>query len=252
MRDFFFQDDGILGPGTDLTISLVAVLAVLVAATMAIYQDKERKFNELVDLDRVKKENEFLIQVKKNQLAIIESVADEYSTDYYTIDSVNFSVPIFSSAEAIRDTIRFTNNINIQKITFGEKLLFKSAEFDLQPTGERVIKRTLNSISDKLRYVKEIQIQGHTDNRGDEILNLQLGANRAIEVYNLIVKNGISPLDIIISANSYGYYKPFSRTSSKLEFSQDDLDGSNDTEQKKSLNRRIEIVFIYGSKDIEN
>lgn len=73
----------------------------------------------------------------------------------------------------------------------------------------------------------KIEIGGHTDNVGDQRLNLALSENRAKVILNYIVSKGIDELRLL--HKGYGGLKPVA---------------PNDNEENKKKNRRVEIVGI--------
>lgn len=89
-----------------------------------------------------------------------------------------------------------------------------------------------NSYPELLRLVKilkdypqiEIRLEGHTDNQGDPQLNLKLSLDRVNEVKKYLVQKGISSARI--STEGFGGSKPVA---------------SNDQEETRKLNRRVEF-----------
>lgn len=73
----------------------------------------------------------------------------------------------------------------------------------------------------------KIEIGGHTDNIGDQRLNLALSENRAKVILNYLVSKGIDEERLIYKG--YGGTKPVA---------------PNDTEDNKKKNRRVEIIGI--------
>jgi outer membrane protein OmpA-like peptidoglycan-associated protein len=74
---------------------------------------------------------------------------------------------------------------------------------------------------------KAIKIVGYTDSNGTEKYNLDLSLNRAIEIKNLLIKNNIK---YNIETIGKGMTNPIA---------------TNKTKEGRSLNRRVEIYFIY-------
>ena len=72
-----------------------------------------------------------------------------------------------------------------------------------------------------------IEIEGHTDNTGTADYNMELSLKRARSVYDFLVKSGIDEERIS--------YKGYGQTQPKVP---------NDSEQNKSLNRRIEFKIL--------
>lgn len=94
-------------------------------------------------------------------------------------------------------------------------------------------KSTLNSesrryldkiVSLMLRTELEIEVKGHTDNKGSDDFNMELSRKRALAVYNYLIVRGVSR-----SRLSYSYYG----------MSQPIAD--NSTDAGRSMNRRVEF-----------
>ena len=124
------------------------------------------------------------------------------------------------------------------KVNMLDEILFDSGETTINPQGIKVLKRVGNillNVKDKA-----INIEGHTDNVpiGAELsekypTNWELSVVRATNVARYLQeKSGINPT--LLSATGYGEYKPVA---------------SNETEEGKAKNRRIEIVLV--PKEIE-
>jgi len=72
---------------------------------------------------------------------------------------------------------------------------------------------------------KNFQIVGHTDSVGADDYNEALGHRRAVSVLNFLTKNGVAQSRL--STESFGETRPVA---------------SNDTEEGRAQNRRVEIV----------
>jgi outer membrane protein OmpA-like peptidoglycan-associated protein len=72
-----------------------------------------------------------------------------------------------------------------------------------------------------------IEIGGHTDNTGDAASNLQLSQQRADSVRDYLVRQGVD--SSVLTAKGYGDARPVA---------------SNDTEEGKFRNRRIEFNVV--------
>jgi len=127
------------------------------------------------------------------------------------------------------------NEIKIQQMKDGginlnlsDKILFASGQANLNQKGSEVLKK----VSQQLKENKyRVLVSGHTDNipiRGSLTkrypTNWELAGARAASVVRLLEKNGVRS-DLLI-ASSYGSTKPVA---------------SNDSEEGRALNRRIEI-----------
>ena len=87
----------------------------------------------------------------------------------------------------------------------------------------------LNSVADMLHSNPNmvIQLEGHTDTRGDKNLNLKLSEDRVESVKNYLVRRGVSKSRIKLKA--YGGSQPLS---------------TENTEEAHKLNRRVEVRII--------
>jgi len=140
-------------------------------------------------------------------------------------------------SQSLKDEIA-KGNIKIQQvrdrltINMVDRVLFDSGRADIKPAGLKVLKQVsdvLNKITDK-----QIRIEGHTDNvpistklQDKFKTNWELSTTRATTVVRyLIDQGGVQPQSL--SAVGYADTHPIE---------------SNDSEQGRSSNRRIEIVL---------
>jgi outer membrane protein OmpA-like peptidoglycan-associated protein len=89
------------------------------------------------------------------------------------------------------------------------------------PELDRLVKILLNNTG------VHIEIEGHTDNRGDAAALMKLSHDRVITVKDYLIKNGIAASRI--SGKGYGATKPIA---------------SGDTEENRRLNRRVEFKIM--------
>ncbi len=113
-----------------------------------------------------------------------------------------------------------------------DKILFDSGSAVIKKNGEKVLDR----VADILKNVtkQQIKVEGHTDNvpissRLAERFpsNWELSTARATTVVRYLQGRGVNPS--FLSAEGYAEFRPVS---------------PNDTDEGKSMNRRIEIVLI--------
>ncbi|WP_224984866.1 OmpA family protein [Geomonas agri] len=113
-----------------------------------------------------------------------------------------------------------------------DSVLFDSGKAEVKPEGLVVLQKVV----DILKTVKDkaVRIEGHTDNV--QIVgqlakryptNWELSAARAINVTRYLQQQGLDPA--LLGAIAYGEFKPVA---------------SNDTEEGRAKNRRIEIVLV--------
>ena len=113
-----------------------------------------------------------------------------------------------------------------------DSVLFDSGKAEVKPNGLLVLQKVV----DILKPIKDkaIRIEGHTDSvqivgalTHRYATNWELSAARAINVARYLQQQGIDPARL--GAVAYGEYKPVA---------------SNDTEEGRGKNRRIEIVLV--------
>ena len=75
-------------------------------------------------------------------------------------------------------------------------------------------------------WIKKVRVEGHTDNHGGEAYNLNLSQLRAISVAKFLVDHGVDP--DVLEAKGFGLSKPVA---------------SNDTEEGRAQNRRVEFII---------
>ncbi len=112
-------------------------------------------------------------------------------------------------------------------ITMTDMLLFEKGEAQLSEMGIDIL-RKIASVLSRLAY--HVKVKGHTDsveiNSKLYPSNWELSAARASAVVRLLVESGLNPK--YIAAEGYAQYKPVA---------------TNDTEEGRARNRRVEIVY---------
>ncbi len=145
--------------------------------------------------------------------------------DGYLIQSQNFSL---SEAKTAADPVKL--DIPLSPIATGEKVTLRNVFFDHNSTelkAESFIE--LDRIVDIMQKnpTVKIEIGGHTDSDGTEAYNLRLSQGRAQATVDYLVSKGIEKERLL--STGYGQSKPVA---------------SNDTDEGKALNRRIEAKIV--------
>ena len=112
------------------------------------------------------------------------------------------------------------------------KITFAPSSTDIESDAQE----TIDAIADILRDCRgvEIEIGGHTDSQGREIMNEQLSQARADSVLNAIMARRV--LVSNLSAKGYGESQPIA---------------DNDTEEGREANRRIEFRLVGSTESTE-
>lgn len=104
-------------------------------------------------------------------------------------------------------------------------LFFELNKANLQAESEPELKRIVSVLKENMNLV--IEISGHTDNTGSDEINQKLSLDRADAVKTYLLGAGIKTERI--KTKGYGKSKP---------------KASNDTEEGRSINRRVEIEIL--------
>ncbi|MBI4930013.1 MAG: OmpA family protein [Bacteroidetes bacterium] len=142
----------------------------------------------------------------------------------YLFQSENVNMPkeqIYSSVE---------KNVVLQPIATGSKTILNNIFFDF--TKAKLRKESFVELDKVYALLKEktdmkVEISGHTDNKGNDKLNLKLSKDRAKAVMDYLVKKGISKSRL--TSQGYGKEQPIA---------------SNDTDAGRQLNRRVELKIL--------
>lgn len=128
------------------------------------------------------------------------------------------------------DLSPFSKDIYLQQIEVGVTVRLKNIYFDFDKTTlkkESFVE--LNKVVDFLKEnsTVEIEIAGHTDNKGSDDYNANLSQGRSQSVVDYIVSQGIDSSRL--SAHGYGESKPID---------------TNDNDAGRANNRRVEFTIL--------
>jgi chemotaxis protein MotB len=126
-----------------------------------------------------------------------------------------------------------TLSVKIRKgrmiVSLSSDILFPSGRTTLTKEGEQAIAELCNTLKDLKD--RSFLVVGHSDSSPIHTKrypsNWELSSQRAIEVVKLMIKNGVDPK--MLSAAGSAEFDPIA---------------SNDTDEGKAQNRRVEIVFM--------
>jgi flagellar motor protein MotB len=185
-----------------------------------------------------------LQQVHDNQMSMIHQIATTYKVEAKQINDHSFGI---SSDGTENYDIRIENDLNQQRIAFSDKVLFLPDKTDINEKGQEILTAVGQKLEAQLGSIKEIQIQGHADTRPTSYgLNTRLAAERAISVFEFFrTAVRIDPSEHLMSATSFGEYRPVARTEGDSSFNWEKVLSENVTDAQRSQNRRIELVLIY-------
>ncbi len=121
-------------------------------------------------------------------------------------------------------------NIKLQPIEVGAVVNLKSVLFYMGTTA--MLEESFSELDVVVDFLKanpkvEIQLEGHTDNRGDAKKNLLLSQQRVEKIKSYLVSKGIQSKRI--KGKGFGGSKPIA---------------TSDTEDSRKMNRRVEFVIL--------
>lgn len=188
-----------------------------------------------------------LEQVKKDQVTIIESISNAYGVEPQELTSNKYGIDTLGSNKY---DIIVSNEPTLQRISFADNILFDSGEYSINEQGQKALSIVGTALKEKLFLIREIQIQGHADINPPKKYpsNMYLGSLRALAVYGYIKSSvGIDPAEHLMSATSFGEYKPVFRQDEDMAYNDQRLTEDNNNEQKMQANRRIELLLFYST-----
>ncbi|MBA4055154.1 MAG: hypothetical protein C0490_10610 [Marivirga sp.] len=142
----------------------------------------------------------------------------------YLFKSYNFNYSEVADFEPI------IANIDLEKATEGSIAILNNIFFDVDKFDLK--EKSIPELKKIIRFLKSnpairVEISGHTDNSGAAVYNRQLSEKRAYSVYTYLTQHDIDPKRLI--PKGYGPDQPVA---------------SNETEQGRQKNRRIEFQII--------
>jgi outer membrane protein OmpA-like peptidoglycan-associated protein len=205
----------------NLTVFKGKVLDIItkqaVAANITITDNSTRK--EYIQLNSNSFSGKFLISLPSGK-----NYGIAVSAEGYLFHSENFDIP---KAEAYN---LVNKDIELMYIDIGSKIALRNVFFDI---GKSIVKKDSYSELDRLvSLMKElpnlvVELSGHTDNTGSEVLNNRLSQKRAEAVVEYLISKGIDKEKL--TAKGYGSTAPIA---------------SNETLEGRQNNRRTEFEII--------
>ena len=181
----------------------------------------------------LRKQNKDLKQENESLRAKTQAMEVEKTEEILGVKTMYEDLVQDMESEIKKGEITITQLKGKLKVNMVDEILFDSGRATIKPQGVKVLER----VGKVLLNAKDqaIRIEGHTDNVpiGAELAktyptNWELSVARATAVTRYLQeKIGVDPR--LISATGYGPYQPIA---------------SNETEQGRTRNRRIEIVLV--------
>jgi outer membrane protein OmpA-like peptidoglycan-associated protein len=197
-----------------------------------IVRDKEtRKFLEakvqVVNLSNKKTAyNDYTSKENGDFLAVMPIGADyafNVSADGYLFYSENYQLTVANGNKP------FLLEIDLERLKVGtdmilKNIFFNTNEYTLLPSSVTELATLKDLLKNNLNI--HIEVQGHTDDVGNDLQNEKLSLNRAKAVYDHLIESKIDPERL--TYKGYGERKPIA---------------GNKTEEKRQKNRRTSFLI---------
>ncbi|HHO51963.1 MAG TPA: hypothetical protein ENK18_14045, partial [Deltaproteobacteria bacterium] len=141
-----------------------------------------------------------------------------------------------SGQEALEVSLVLTETsarVTGQVVALSGRVQFDFDEATLRPDSAPVLEAVAQAIRSRPGIIR-VEIQGHTDNIGSKPVNQKLSELRAGAVLDALVQLGIAPERLV--ARGYGTQRPLT---------------SNDTQEGRATNRRVEFEILEQVPELE-
>lgn len=160
----------------------------------------------------------------------------DFENAYFLIDDValhelNWKPEPAAAPAPEPEPLAMEENIEVGAVINLDRIFFVTAKWDLLPESNEQLDEVVALLQ---KYPKmEIEVQGHTDSRGDNSYNKRLSRNRARSVFKYIT--GVGGIDEgRLSYTGFGEESPVA---------------DNNTSEGRQLNRRVEFVVTKVGED---
>ncbi len=159
------------------------------------------------------------------------AIGDNISVSADNLDNVYLALKSYIAERDLGNMIDVSSNGSAVSIHLKDAMLFKPDTAILLPDSKPVIQEISSSLEAIYGDINHITITGNTADLGhydaaNEADSWQLSVNRAVAVLNQMTAMGLEPAKMSIEGNSH--YNPVA---------------SNDTEDGRAINRRVEITI---------
>jgi outer membrane protein OmpA-like peptidoglycan-associated protein len=191
------------------------------AVSISLVDKKTKRQVGLIQSDKATGNYEFKIPQTGNYI-----ITAEYNG--YLFNSVD--LPVTASNKNINVDFEMAK-ADVGSVMVLEHILFESGKADLKPASILELEKVRKLLLDNPNL--KVQINGHTDNVGDPVVNKTLSLRRALAVVNHLALNGIEFERL--GARGYGSEKPIAT--------------NEDEKNGRELNRRTEIEIVDTNAD---
>lgn len=219
-----------------LIIIAAAVLPLAGCISIATHEEQMRRCRSVGQRadDLEKQVGDLQNQMKdlQGQLAQKTAESEEMQKSIAEMKSANDELQDKLKGEIAQGEVALNEAKGNLTITLGDKVLFRSGQWELQPRGQKVVAQVaqvLKKVDDKL-----FQVEGNTDNvpisgslKQRFSSNWDLSSARASAVVRALEKDGVNADRLVLTA--YGDKRPV---------------GDNRTPEGRRMNRRVEISLL--------
>ncbi len=183
---------------------------------------------ELIDIEKNEHIGVFNTDSKTGRYLVSLPSGRNYAAvvyaDGYLFESGNFNLPDTASYK------EFDMNLELKPMTEGNiiilnNIFFDTDKFELKSESGNELQR-ITGMMEKYPTL-QIEISGHTDNKGSDAYNHRLSEQRAKSVVDYLISKGVA--ENRLSYKGYGKDQPFT---------------TNDTPEGRKMNRRIEFKIL--------
>ena len=242
---------------SDMMAALLLVFVLIIVFTVAqmkeTYEEKESKLEEQ-KIELVQQKNEILkknLEVEKQNEKIIEyeKKVEEQQGQLDEIVGVRKEIVRQLNDEFENSNLNISIDSETGAICFDSSILFGYDQYELKSSGRKFLNeffpKYFDVILDKKvkNYISEVIIEGHTDDKGSYLYNLNLSQKRAFAVAEyclgenekMFSNKELESIREIVTANGRSYYE--------LKY---DKNGNVDA----NASRRVEVKFRLTEEDM--
>jgi chemotaxis protein MotB len=220
-------DEGWLLPYSDLMTLLLAVFIVLFATSKVDQKKMEDMADSFANIVVSSKGTGFEDSIGKQ---IAQGNSDELSAYAKSVIQIKMNMDKYIKENNLTNEISAETNNDKLKIVIANNILYQPGSAEVSERNIELANTIGKLIVDQGKDI-EVTVVGHTDNvpvHNNEFEdNIELSQKRAFNfLKNMLKTSGVDPRKF--STAGYGEYQPIA---------------SNDTEEGKQLNRRVEILI---------
>jgi chemotaxis protein MotB len=220
-------DEGWLLPYSDLMTLLLAVFIVLFATSKVDQKKMEDMADSFANIVVSSKGTGFEDSIGKQ---IAQGNSDELSAYAKSVMQIKMNMDKYIKENNLTNEISAETNNDKLKIVIANNILYQPGSAEVSERNIELANTIGKLIVDQGKDI-EVTVVGHTDNvpvHNNEFEdNIELSQKRAFNfLKNMLKTSGVDPRKF--STAGYGEYQPIA---------------SNDTEEGKQLNRRVEILI---------